>query len=143
MAGWCFVFPKSDMIHHQQIATPLHDIVAGLCYALARNFRSNLARSKEIKKPVIFSGGVAANAGMVKAFRDVIDLKGDELIIPRYHASMGAIGAVMYAHSNKLEMNHFQGLEKLEKYLADNTSSFASLPQLKESEAVYNQGSEF
>jgi predicted CoA-substrate-specific enzyme activase len=143
IAGRCSVFAKSDMIHHQQIATPLHDIVAGLCYALARNFRSNLARSKEIKKPVIFSGGVAANAGMVRAFRDVIDLKGDELIIPRYHASMGAIGAVMYAASNKLEMNHFQGLEKLEKYLADNTSSFASLPQLKESEAVYNKDVNF
>jgi predicted CoA-substrate-specific enzyme activase len=143
IAGRCSVFAKSDMIHHQQIATPLHDIVAGLCYALARNFRSNVARSKEIKKPVIFSGGVAANAGMVKAFRDVIDLKEDELIIPRYHASMGAIGAVMYAHSNKLEMDHFRGLEKLEKYLADNTSSFVSLPQLKESEAVYNKDVNF
>ncbi len=124
IAGRCSVFAKSDMIHHQQIATPLHDIVAGLCFALARNFRSNVARSKEIKKPVIFSGGVAANVGMVRAFREVLNLKEDELIIPRYHASMGAIGAVMYAHSNKLEMNSFTGLEKLEKYLADTSSSF-------------------
>ncbi|HEX7493023.1 MAG TPA: BadF/BadG/BcrA/BcrD ATPase family protein, partial [Bacteroidales bacterium] len=69
IAGRCSVFAKSDMIHHQQIATPLHDIVAGLCFALARNFRSNVARSKEIKKPVIFSGGVAANIGMIRAFR--------------------------------------------------------------------------
>lgn len=61
IAGRCSVFAKSDMIHHQQIATPLHDIVAGLCFALARNFCSNVARSKEIKKPVVFSGGVAAN----------------------------------------------------------------------------------
>jgi activator of 2-hydroxyglutaryl-CoA dehydratase len=54
IAGRCSVFAKSDMIHHQQIATPLHDIVAGLCFALARNFRSNVARSKEIKKPIVF-----------------------------------------------------------------------------------------
>ena len=139
IAGRCSVFAKSDMIHHQQIATPLHDIVAGLCFALARNFRSNVARSKEIKKPVIFSGGVAANIGMIRAFREVLNLTKDELIIPRYHASMGAIGAVMYAHSNKLVMNHFPGLEKLESYLADTSSSFVSLPQLKESEAVYNK----
>ncbi len=101
IAGRCSVFAKSDMIHLQQIATPLHDIVAGLCFALARNFRSNVARSKEIKKPVVFSGGVAANIGMVRAFREILNLSEDELIIPPHHASMGAIGAVMYASSNK------------------------------------------
>ena len=37
---------------------------------------------------------------------------------------MGAIGAVMYAHSNKLEMNHFKGMKKLEEYLADDSTPF-------------------
>ena len=137
IAGRCSVFAKSDMIHHQQIATPLHDIVAGLCFALARNFRSNVARSKEIKKPVVFSGGVAANTGMIRAFREILDLKEGELIIPRYHASMGAIGAVMYARSNKLEMDHFTGLEKLDNYLNNDSTSFVTLSQLKESGAKY------
>ena len=139
IAGRCSVFAKSDMIHHQQIATPLHDIVAGLCFALARNFRSNVARSKEIKKPVIFSGGVAANIGMIRAFREVLSLNEDELIVPEHHASMGAIGAVMYAHSNKLGMNHFKGMHKLEEYLSEDSTSFNSLPQLKASEAVYDK----
>jgi predicted CoA-substrate-specific enzyme activase len=139
IAGRCSVFAKSDMIHHQQIATPLHDIVAGLCFALARNFRSNVARSKEIKKPVIFSGGVAANTGMVRAFREILDLSEPELIIPEYHASMGAIGAVMYAHSNKLGMNHFSNLNRLEEYLASDTTEYASLPRLTESEAEYRK----
>ncbi|MCX6329681.1 MAG: acyl-CoA dehydratase activase, partial [Bacteroidia bacterium] len=139
IAGRCSVFAKSDMIHHQQIATPLHDIVAGLCFALARNFRSNVARSKEINKPVIFSGGVAANTGMIRAFREILDLKEDELIVPEHYASMGAIGAIMYACFNKLEMNHFRGLEKLEQYLADDSTSFVSLPKLTESGALYNK----
>lgn len=139
IAGRCSVFAKSDMIHHQQIATPLHDIVAGLCYALARNFRSNMARGKEIKKPVIFSGGVAANAGMVKAFRDILDLKDGELVIPDHHASMGAIGAVMYAISGNAEKNSFKGLGLLEKYLTENSAAYASLPKLKESEAEYDK----
>jgi predicted CoA-substrate-specific enzyme activase len=139
IAGRCSVFAKSDMIHHQQLATPLHDIVAGLCFALARNFRSNVARSKEIKKPVIFSGGVAANIGMIRAFREVLSLSDNELIIPEHHASMGAIGAVMYAHSNKLEMNHFKGMIKLEEYLSEDSTLFNSLPPLKESEAIYNK----
>jgi len=137
IAGRCSVFAKSDMIHHQQIATPLHDIVAGLCFALARNFRSNVARSKEIQKPVIFSGGVAANTGMVRAFREILDLKDGELIIPQYHASMGAIGAVMYAITNNHEISSFLGLDDLKKYLSEDSTSFVTLPKLKESEAIY------
>ena len=143
IAGRCSVFAKSDMIHHQQIATPLHDIVAGLCFALARNFRSNVARSKEINKPVVFSGGVAANTGMVRAFREILDLGEPELIIPEYHASMGAIGAVMYAHSNKLGMNHFSDLNRLEEYLSSDSTEYASLPQLTESEAQYRKEIQF
>ena len=96
IAGRCSVFAKSDMIHLQQIATPVHDIVAGLCFAVARNFKSNLARGKEIRKPVLFQGGVAANAGMVRAFRELLELGEGELIIPEYHASMGAIGALYH-----------------------------------------------
>jgi len=56
IAGRCSVFAKSDMIHLQQIATPLHDIVAGLCFAVARNFKSNLGRGKVFRKARSFSG---------------------------------------------------------------------------------------
>jgi len=137
IAGRCSVFAKSDMIHHQQIATPLHDIVAGLCFALARNFRSNVARSKDILKPVIFAGGVAANSGMVRAFREILDLKDSELIIPQHYASMGAIGAVIHALSNKLEMDSFKGIEELKKHLSENKYNFISLPRLKETDTLY------
>ena len=139
IAGRCSVFAKSDMIHHQQIATPLHDIVAGLCFALARNFRSNVARSKEIKKPVVFSGGVAANIGMIRAFRETLNLTDGELIIPTHHAAMGAIGAVYYARTNNLCMNHFEGISKLEEYLSGTATKFISLPTLKESLAEYKK----
>ncbi len=139
IAGRCSVFAKSDMIHHQQIATPLHDIVAGLCFALARNFRSNLARSKEIKKPVVFSGGVASNIGMVRAFREILNLTEKELIIPKHHTSMGAIGAVLYARSENTTMNHFTGLKKLEDYLSVDATAFVSLPRLRESDAEYRK----
>ena len=139
IAGRCSVFAKSDMIHHQQIATPLHDIVAGLCFALARNFCSNVAKSRELKKPILFSGGVAANAGITRAFREILSLDKDDLIISDYHASMGAIGAVFYARNNNLFIYNITGTGKLEKYLSGNTGRFISLPQLKQSEAIYNK----
>ena len=84
------------MIHLQQIATPLHDIVAGLCFAVARNFKSTLGRGKNFSAPFIFQGGVAANKGMVRAFTEVFGLSDGELIIPQWHASMGAIGALLH-----------------------------------------------
>ncbi len=93
IAGRCSVFAKSDMIHLQQIATPVEDIVAGLCFAVARNFRGSIARGREISLPVAFLGGVAANAGMARAFREVMGL--EDLFIPQEHAVMGAIGAAL------------------------------------------------
>ncbi|MCK5694374.1 MAG: hypothetical protein KAI08_16030, partial [Bacteroidales bacterium] len=95
IAGRCSVFAKSDMIHLQQIATPVHDIVAGLCFAVARNFISSLGRGKTIKFPVMFQGGVSSNIGMVRAFRDLLGTKDSELLIPEHNTSMGAIGAVL------------------------------------------------
>ena len=95
IAGRCSVFAKSDMIHLQQVATPAHDIIMGLCLALARNFKSTVARGIELKRPVSFHGGVAANLGMVRAFKTVFELKDGELFIPEHFASMGAIGAVL------------------------------------------------
>ena len=101
IAGRCSVFAKSDMIHLQQVATPDYDIVAALCYAVARNFKSSIAKGKRIRRPVAFLGGVAGNQGMVVAFEHVLELERGELLIPQFHASMGAIGAALVAAENR------------------------------------------
>jgi predicted CoA-substrate-specific enzyme activase len=93
IAGRCSVFAKSDMIHLQQIATPVEDIVAGLCFAVARNFKGSIARGRDMVLPASFQGGVAANAGMIRAFREILGLK--ELFVPEEYAVMGAIGAAL------------------------------------------------
>ncbi len=116
IAGRCSVFAKSDMIHLQQVATPDYDIVAGLCLALARNFKSTLGKGKKIHRPVAFLGGVAANIGMVRAFESVLELSAGELIIPQHHATMGAIGAI----SRLIEegrTTEFRGLDPLRAVL--------------------------
>src|SRR3972149_11620435 len=136
IAGRCSVFAKSDMIHLQQIGTPVHDIVAGLCFAVARSFKSNIGRGKDFKKPIAFQGGVAANSGLVKAFEDILGLKEGDLMIPQYNASMGAIGAVFVAMDDKVKhvpaslpsngsiggskqgtVSRFKGLSDIEDYL--------------------------
>ncbi len=91
IAGRCSVFAKSDMIHLQQIATPMEDIVAGLCFAVARNFKGSICKNMKLPEPISFQGGVAANNGVKRAFREVLSV--DELVIPEHFAIMTAIGA--------------------------------------------------
>ncbi|HON84586.1 MAG TPA: acyl-CoA dehydratase activase [Syntrophorhabdaceae bacterium] len=117
IAGRCTVFAKSDMIHLQQIATPDYEIVSGLCYALARNFKSNVAKGKAILKPVAFVGGVAANAGMIRAIKDVFALKEDEFLVPEYFTSMGALGAIYTVLDEPSLKQSFVGFERLNSYL--------------------------
>ena len=97
VAGRCSVFAKSDMIHLQQKATPVHDIVAGLCFALARNFKSTVGAAREFQKPIAFQGGVAANPGIVRAMESVLGLSEGELVIPKEFGCTGAIGAALVA----------------------------------------------
>ncbi len=117
IAGRCTVFAKSDMIHLQQIATPDYELVAGLCYALARNFKSNIAKGKEVRMPVAFIGGVAGNAGMRKAIKDVFLLK-DQFIVPDHYASMGALGAVYSVLDEPDLKEQYKGVEKVREHLA-------------------------
>lgn len=118
IAGRCSVFAKSDMIHLQQQGTPDYDIIAGLCYAMAHSFKSSVAQGKHFRKPVAFQGGVAANAGMVRAFRDVLDLQKGELIIPQHFACTGAIGAVLQVMRDGRDCS-FEDLEQLRRYAAE------------------------
>ena len=94
IAGRCAVFAESDMIHKQQNGHRQEDIIAGLCDALVRNYLNNLAKGKEITAPVVFQGGVAANAGMVDAFRRAL---GTEIRVPPHYDVMGAWGAALLA----------------------------------------------
>jgi predicted CoA-substrate-specific enzyme activase len=113
LAGRCTVFAKSDMIHLQQIATPDFDIVAGLCYALARSFKGSVARGKEINAPVAFVGGVAANAGMRKALRDVFSLEEYQFFVPDYFLYLGALGAVYALTEDGNQAGRIDGLTTL------------------------------
>jgi len=94
IAGRCTVFAESDMIHKQQLGHPTEDIIKGLCEALARNYLNNVGKGKEIKPPIMFQGGVAANIGMREAFKKYLD---EDVIVPEHFDVMGAIGAAILA----------------------------------------------
>ncbi len=131
IAGRCSVFAKSDMIHLQQEGTPDYDIVAGLCFAMARNLVAVVGKGKEFRPTIAFQGGVAANAGMVRAFTEILDLKPGELLIPAHFASMGAIGAVLVG-IERGTLGRITSLDPIREYLrAPYLSAGATHPQLE------------
>ncbi len=140
IAGRCSVFAKSDMIHLQQIATPVHDIVAGLCFAVARNFISTLGRGKTFQYPAIFQGGVAANKGMIRAFKEILKIQDGDLIIPEYHASMGAIGSLYYLLDRPGEkVPGFKGVTTLNNYIDGEKARGKTFKPLSPPSAKYNK----
>ena len=132
IAGRCTVFAKSDMIHLQQVGCPLPDILAGLCQALARNFRSVIGKGKRFTPPVLFQGGVARNAAVGRAFEDVLGLRPGELVVPRHSDVMAAIGAAHVALDELREGREhpFHGFAALEAALHAGGDGDRSLPAL-------------
>jgi len=129
MAGRCSVFAKSDMIHLQQQATPVSDIIAGLCLALASNLKSNLGCGREFVKPIVFTGGVAANIGVVKAIEKAFGLRDGELLVPEEHFFTGAIGAVLVARERRAGCSAKIDLSRIDRYLTEKGSALKRAPR--------------
>lgn len=108
IAGRCTVFAESDMIHKQQTGHSQEDIIMGLCHAMVRNFLSNVCAGKEISPPVVLQGGVSANLGIRRAFRETL---GYDMIIPRYNMVMGAYGAALIAARSGIAKTRFRGFD--------------------------------
>ena len=111
VAGRCSVFAKSDMIHLQQVGTPVHDIVAGLCFAMIRNFKGQVIRGRDLGKPIAFQGGVAANKGIRRALLEVLEIEEKDLIIPEHFAVLGAVGAALVSKESSLPDDTIQRLK--------------------------------
>jgi predicted CoA-substrate-specific enzyme activase len=92
IAGRCSVIAKTDMIHLQQKGVPLDEIAYGVSLALARNFGATVLKGRECPAPVLFMGGVASNAAVVRAFANLL---GRPVTVHPYNRISGAIGAVL------------------------------------------------
>ena len=133
IAGRCSVFAKSDMIHLQQIATPIEDIIAGLCFALARNFKATMFKGRAVEPLVAFQGGVAANNGMLKAFKKILRI--NEILVPEHFEVTGAIGAALKGFSEEVYLNE----KIIEKLSEIKTEIEYGLPPLKPPKTSYSE----
>jgi predicted CoA-substrate-specific enzyme activase len=110
VAGRCSVFAKTDMIHGQQKGYGADQILRGLCEAVARNFKSGIVKGRQVASPVALVGGVALNAGVRDAIREVFKLHDSDLLVPDLQCWMTALGASMLAaeESKQLSVGTFR-----------------------------------
>lgn len=140
IAGRCSVFAKSDMIHHQQRGVPTKDIIAGLCYAVARNFKGTIVKTKKIQPPVAFLGGVGLNPGVIRAFKDVFNLDDGEIIIPEWCVFAGAIGAALLGKDFTIDTaDLIKNLERLKSEFESNIPRASIIKYDNESTRYYSQ----
>ena len=132
IAGRCSVFAKTDITHHQQEGVPAPDILLGLAYALVRNYKGTVMKKLPIRKPILFSGGVAHNEGIITALKNVLKLADEDLIFPSHLGCVGALGAAVIANKDRLAVNMNTVLslaERAEELLANGGDEIA-LPKL-------------
>jgi predicted CoA-substrate-specific enzyme activase len=129
IAGRCTVFAKSDMIHLQQNGMADDQIIAGLCFAIVRNLKTNIAKGKKILPPLVFQGGVAANFGVRRAMRELLLSRDEDLVIPEHFKVMGGFGAALEGIRGNSAVR-FPGAAALEPYLARDMEDEDRMPAL-------------
>lgn len=120
IAGRCGVFAESDLIHKQQLGYRKENLIAGLCLALATNYMTNVARGQPIRDRVLFQGGVAANSGMLWAFKQKI---GREITVPPHFKVMGAWGAALFARDRYFETKAFTKFRQVDRIASLNAQT--------------------
>lgn len=135
VAGRCAVFAKSDMIHLQQKGTPVAEIAYGLCLAICRNALTTLLKGRDVIAPVLIAGGCARNAGVMRAFREILSIAPEELLQSPQAGLEGAIGAAAAsAVTAPLDIEQIRAL--VDATLADSAPRRAALATLSRRGAV-------
>jgi predicted CoA-substrate-specific enzyme activase len=93
ISSTCTVFAESEVVTLVAEGVNRDDIVAGLHAAIAKRTLS-MVRRLGLVPPVAMAGGVAKNAGVVKAVEEEI---GERLIVPSEPQIVGALGAAILA----------------------------------------------
>lgn len=94
ISSTCTVFAESEVISHLAEGNKIPDIVAGIHNSCAQR-TAGLARRLGVKEPVGMSGGVAQNAGVVRALERELSVS---IFVPEDCQFAGAIGAALKAY---------------------------------------------
>ncbi len=107
----CTVFIKSAIVSGLSGGEKKEDIVAGLCYSIAKNYLHRVAGQKKIGNKIMLQGGIAFNRGVANAFRI---LTGKQINTTPFFSVTGAYGAALITREEmKGKETTFIGIENL------------------------------
>jgi len=92
LAERCTVFMESDLASYAQKGARREDLIAGLCFAIVRNYLNRVVENRPIGNKIMFLGGPSLNKGIVAAFERVL---GKQIITPKHREVMGAFGSAL------------------------------------------------
>ena len=87
----CTIFAEQEVVNKLAEGVPLKDLVAGVLESLANRI-SRMVKRLNVEEAVIITGGVAKNAGLVKALSDKL---GCRVSVPSEPLLTGAVGAAI------------------------------------------------
>jgi predicted CoA-substrate-specific enzyme activase len=90
----CTVFMDTELSHAAGCGVSLPDLTAGLAYSIARNYLEKVISSHPVGQNIVFQGGVASNASVVRAFSILL---GRTVQVHPFNRISGAIGAALMA----------------------------------------------
>jgi predicted CoA-substrate-specific enzyme activase len=93
ISNTCTVFAESEVVSLVARGKTKEDIIAGLLDAMAAKVKT-MVNQLGVKREVFFGGGVALNAGAVKALETAL---GVPLHVPKDPQTVGALGAALMA----------------------------------------------
>lgn len=93
ISSTCAVFAESEVISQLAEGKALADVLAGVNASVARRV-AGLAMRLGVRHPVVMTGGVAANPGVVAALEEELSCT---LVIPSEPQLAGALGAALFA----------------------------------------------
>ncbi len=93
ISSTCTVFAESEVISQIADGASRPAIILGLHASVADRLAA-MANRVGVVEPVAMTGGVAKNAGVVRAIEDVL---GIDIIVPKHPQTIGALGAALLA----------------------------------------------
>ena len=95
LSSICTVFAESEIISYLSENKTKEDIICGMNKAIAKRV-TNMGTAGLIKyrEPIVFSGGVAKNIGVVKAIEEEL---GKKVLTPQEPQITAALGAALFA----------------------------------------------
>jgi predicted CoA-substrate-specific enzyme activase len=111
----CTIFAQQEIISRISEGQALPDILAGVYIAIATRV-ARLAKQLKVEPPVVFTGGVAKSAGMVKAMEIALEMP---VLVPPEPLITGALGAAALARDHALDLMQRGEFKLHKKQLAE------------------------